>query len=293
MWFVLVLFALLVGCQPVDSGLTTEAEKPIVPLNEQNQEIMPVATGSVNAASFTDDVEYAFVDENQNGLFNYLQVDVGLNVSEAGGVGVVANLFSADGQLVAIGSLTPDLARSVPALHAEVSPKTNLLSVYFMGADIRRNAHEPGSYTVQLSLTGESGQTLSTLETNIPSLTPQTFETGANVEVKSVTDSGLAKDGIEGYEGVRITAVIELLAPSELIWQGQLFAGDTFLTDSRTTLKLDAGVHTIHLDFPGTAVAANQLDGPYTAYLTLSQGVFIGDQTYTTAAYDAAEFQNE
>ena len=71
-------------------------------------------------AAFTGKATDAGFDPDGNGLFEYLKVDVELEVIQPGHLTVVSNLLTPEGDPVAIGSLEPAIFRQIWAHGTEV-----------------------------------------------------------------------------------------------------------------------------------------------------------------------------
>jgi hypothetical protein len=247
------------------------------------------AAAAAGTATFTGVHSDAGYDADGNGLFEHLKVDVEMNVTVAGAFGFMPVLLSSSGDLVAVGSLDPDLSSMAPLLDATLGPGAQTLSFYFNGRAIR-DSGTGGPYSVSVELVDEDGNTLDTTTFDTSTYGNLQFQ-GLLPAVQSVTDSGVDTDATPGYNLLRIAVQADMAAAGNVTVQGQLFAGGSYLGDTTTTASWGAGSQTVNLDFPGVAIAASGLDGPYTVYLTVNDDNYSDSLEHTTAAYSYTAFQ--
>ncbi|MBE2201152.1 MAG: hypothetical protein IAE79_21240 [Anaerolinea sp.] len=240
--------------------------------------------------SFTGQRTDTGYDADGNGLFEQLQVDIGVDVHQAGNYGVVALLLDRNDRRLTMGSLTPDIQRNIPAMGALLDVGQQQITVYFNGRDLRQ-VQINGPYTVAISLYSENGVLLETSR-----FTTAAYDTRDFQELLAgflgARDAALDTNNRPGFNLLRVTVHLNALAAGQITIEGQLFAGDTFLTDSSTTLTPAAGDHLVELDFPGEAIAASNLDGPYTVYLTIADANYVNNVEFITAAYRSSEFES-
>lgn len=117
----------------------------------------------VITASFEPEATNQGYDSNGDGHFDYLLVDVTVQVKEAGGFGFSAFLLDEQGELIATGNMIKDELRNAPVMNAELILGPNKLSFYFNGQTIR-NASQDGPYQVTLGLFDEAGAILDSVE---------------------------------------------------------------------------------------------------------------------------------
>ncbi|HEX6288525.1 MAG TPA: hypothetical protein VFZ66_05000 [Herpetosiphonaceae bacterium] len=274
---------------------TQRAVEITQPVQAAQANVQPTQTSETQGAAaagmitFTGTTSHHADDADGNGLFEYLRVDVEVSATQASTVGVTALLTTANGDLIAMGSLTPDANRSAPLTIADLTPGIQKLTIYFSGADIRAlGAADP--YTVSLELTDLAGSTIASTSFPVPAGEPQTFQ-GALVEIESIADQGISTDATPGFEQLRVTLNVKLLAATTVSLDGQVFGGDTALGTAEKTVQLAAGSQRLDLDFAGEALARSRIDGPYTVYLTVRDATYTSSTEHTTAAYRADDFQ--
>jgi len=255
----------------------------------QAQELATGTATSPKMDTFTGSASDTGYDNDSNGLFEHLQVDIEVHVIQAGNFGFLAALTTVSGDLITLGSLDPNLNRDAPVTNATLATGVPDVSIYFNGRDIRLFGAD-GPYTISVGLFDDQGTLLDTADFTSGIYSYLAFQ-GLLGEVQSLSDGGVDTDSTPGYNLLRIATRINVLAAANLTVQGQLFAGSTFLANVTETASLDAGTHILNLDFPGAAIATSGLDGPYTVYLSVHDGYYTGNVEHTTAAYSAAEFE--
>jgi hypothetical protein len=228
-------------------------------------------------------------DPDGNGLFENLAVDVAVDVMQAGDVTVSSTLSSADGGVLAMGSLDPALDRAAPRMTTTLQAGAHTVAIYFNGFAVRSSGVD-GPYTVGIDLIGSKGTTLDTIRFTTSPYRHQAFQ-GLPAELRALRDERLVANMRRGSAALRLTVTLEVPAASEMTVQGQLFAGSALIADVTHTIAAQAGVRTENLDFPGDAILASGLDGPYSVYLTIAGGPYVVNHEHTTAAYSAADFR--
>lgn len=248
----------------------------------------PAAAESLAVARFADQPQDSGTDQDGDGLFEMLRVDLVLDISQAGALGIDATLATADGQPIALGSLDPLRHRTAPAAATHVATGRHTIALYFSGQDIRASAAD-GPFTVQISLTSPPGSTPPSASFRTQPYNHRAFQ-GLAFELRGVSDQGVRAGAETRYQALRVRVALHVQVPAHISVLGQLFAGDTHLGDAERSVRLDAGDQTVTLDFAGAAIAASGRDGPYTVHLTISDTSAALDQTHTTSAYRAEEF---
>lgn len=241
------------------------------------------------AGAFTGVNSDTGYDPDGNGLFEHLEFSAGVEVTEAGNFTVLATLADAGGSLISWGSLDPDLTRHAPLLNTTLDVGVQSVPIYFNGFAIR-TAGADGPYTVEIGLYDEAANLLDSAIFTTSSYDYQEFQ-GLLAQVQSLSDVGVDTDSTPGYDLLRLTAIVDMAAAADVSLQAQLFAGDEFLADVIENINLGAGSQAVDLDFPGAAIAAGGLDGPYTVYLTVSDVYYNDNHEHETAAYSYTDFQ--
>jgi hypothetical protein len=116
-------------------------------------------------------------------------------------------------------------------------------------------------------------------------LEPATF-TGA------FADRGVDTDGDGLYDLLAVDAEINVTEANSFDFFGQLMSEDgaAWITGAYAQTYLDVGVQTLALEFPGPDIRSSGVDGPYRVDMNLVVAMRDPQATYTTGAYDHAEF---
>lgn len=137
---------------------------PNTPEAEPILELTPTPNIRKSAiASFTGKFSDMGYDSDGNGQFEYLQVDVEVNVIETGNFGFLAALTTTSGKLITIGGLTPDFLRNAPVAHATLESGLRNVSIYFEGRAVHSFGAN-GPYTVSLGLFDREGTSLDSVD---------------------------------------------------------------------------------------------------------------------------------
>lgn len=288
-------FEVLVSGQDIqDAGLAGPYD---VTLTFRRATSEVVSTGQFQTAAFAADdfgeydlrfgaVQALAVDSDGDGLAEGLGISGGVFATKASSGLVVATIETA----------------GVPIPPAVIGPVAfaPLESTAFAGlisGEAISGAALPGPYTVLLDILPDDG-TFAAPQSSIvsPPYTPDQFTqprvrfTGQFAE-QALDDTG---DGL--FDRLVIDTEVECLLAGEYDIVGRLTAPDgTVLAASNPASADGEGVKQVALTFDGAAIAAAELDGPYSlesAVVTDADGlpVVSGKNLFATAAYAAAQF---
>lgn len=268
------------------NGWTVATYQTLTPFSTESN------TSSVelsSVGSFTGNTNDSGLDQDGNGLFEFLEVKVEVDVSDPGTFVLQGFLVDGVGNVIALSTLEPDLFRMAPVNIIDLNSGIQEVTLYFEGYAIQTSEID-GPYNIQLFLSDDNRTVIEELNFASSTYSYQQFQ-GLTIDVASLSDAGLDEDGLPGFETLRLAAEVNMLTSGEVYIQGHLFAGATFLTDFGDTFNLNTGSQIINLDFDGQTIAASGFDGPYTVYLSYNDANFGGNMEYTTAAYSASDFQ--
>lgn len=250
----------------------------------------PVTSFLAPAVSYTGAYAESSVDSNGNGLFDTLNIDVGVQVNSAGNYTLVGWLYAADGSVlpgaVATTAFTTSGTQTLP----------------FDGKSIRWQ-RKNGPYTLRYLEVRDSNQErvafLTQAYTTPTAYAATQFEPGGGAELDATAynDQGidLNRDGL--YDLLRITTTITATTPGRYHLSASLNdqAGQ-LMTAITKDIELTTGNNpTITLDFPGGPIRQHGVDGPYQVTqvaLTTEAGEVIDQQALaaTTQPYTATAF---
>ena len=229
------------------------------------------------------------VDSNSNGLFDTLNINVGVQVNGAGDYTLVGWLYAADGSAI------PGAVASTTFSNAG----TQILQ--FDGKSIRWQ-RKNGPYTLRdLEVRDVNQERVVFLEqayTTPTAYTETQFEPGGEAEIDAAayTDQGvdLNSDGL--YDLLRVNSTINATTTGLYHLSASLKdqAGQA-ITDIAKDINLNAGNNAVILDFPGGAIRRHNVDGPYQltqVILTSQVGDVIDQQALAamTQPYTATAF---
>ena len=242
------------------------------------------------AVTYTGAYADSGVDSNSNGLFDTLNVNVGVQVNSAGNYTLVGWLYAADGSAIP----------GAVATTAFSSSGTQTLQ--FDGKSIRWQ-RKNGPYALRYLEVRDANQErvafLAQAYTTATAYAATQFESGGNaaLDATAYTDQGidLNNDGL--YDLLRITSTISATTPG--LYQLSASLKDQtgqLITDIAKDVNLNAGVNaTVTLDFPGGAIRQHGVNGPYQltqVILTTQAGEVIDQQSFaaTTKPYTVTAF---
>jgi hypothetical protein len=239
-------------------------------------------------ASLTGSVTETGVDNNGNGLFERVAINVGVNVAQSGNYQVFVHLETAKGQTV---------VRSSRAI-LPVGPQTVIID--FEAAAFRQLA-ENGPYgiaLIELHSMGANGAILSDRLLNVGQTRAyqlSQFERPAILLTGNISDAGIDTNKNGRFDILRVSVEVDLLVAESYQWSARLIASnEQELALSSNSASLNVGVNTIILDFNGRTIGATGLDGPYFVvdFLIFGDGgSFVANGLQTTKAYKFTDFE--
>ena len=240
---------------------------------------------SPSDALFTGTFSDSGVDEDSDGLFNYLKVATGINVTTAGLFRLVARLK--DNTLNEITYYNKELI---------LSQGVQTIDITFDGLKIREKEID-GPYLITFLIFSDFGDTLdfkpdayntatysyTAFETKPFSFTGTYGEYCVELNYNSLADS------------LYIIAEVNISTAGNYLCEGALYDENGNVMEYRDTLfTLKEGTGIIYLDFDGKLIAKNRTNGPYNLkYLSISRDGerdFILD-AYTTYPYLYEDFE--
>ncbi|MBK6765236.1 MAG: T9SS type A sorting domain-containing protein [bacterium] len=196
------------------------------------------------------------VDTDMDGLFNLLRTTVGTQVRTAGNYTVLASLVH--GAVVIA-------AESVPATLAAGAQD---VIVDFPGKKIRQSSLN-GPYEILISVQDSTGTVIASETYATGNLLANEFEI-AVAPTGTHSDFGMDTNSNGLYDILRVQLDVSADSAGDYTIAGWLEtmpsplaeAGDP-LGFAQASVSLGVGMHTITLDFPGTAISASGVNGPY------------------------------
>jgi len=233
-------------------------------------------------ASFDPPHSHYGLDTDGDGKFNYLVVNVSVNVTEAGFYRVDGKLF--DGSS---GKIDDD------SNYTFLNVGTHVVQLYFSGVSIYNNGVD-GPYTVELDLYDDSEIWLySDTYTTIPYSYDQ-FQPPSAVFKPPHSDYGLdtEPDGFFNYLVVNVTVDVSVAGDYRL--EGSLFNSSLKFVDLVDNLTfLNTGIQVVQLYFAGPVLYNNGANGSYIVFLDLFDDLsnLLDTEMYFTGSYTYDQFQ--
>ncbi|RLF43172.1 MAG: hypothetical protein DRN29_10480, partial [Thermoplasmata archaeon] len=224
-------------------------------------------------ALFTGNYSDYGVDEDGDGLYDYLILEAEINVSESGYYEIFGNLYR-NGTFI-------DEARNFTYLDEGV----NSVQLEFDGVTIY-TSNLDGPYIVNLSIPFGYG-----ISTSAYSFT-EFQRPGASIK-DIVSDTGIDADDDGLYDQLQVNISINASISGYYMVNGYLYDGKgRHITSTYNTTYIGSN-SSIILNFDGITIRNEKRDGPYNLVIELydDRGELIGKVTDTTSYYTYSQFQ--
>lgn len=226
-----------------------------------------------------DDFGY---DNDLDGAFDFLYVEVNFDVYEYGDYTIVGELLSPTA--VPLGTST---------YNDFFWDGWNYVDLEFAGGPIYNNG-EDGPYTVEIGLYDEYDTLLDTGTHLTDAYAATDFDEPAALFAPPHSDSGFDEDSDGMYEWLSVNVSLEVFLDGWYYVDAYAVdMYDTYLTDAYYGEYLVAGALTVQLLFDSTEFYENGVDGPYTVHMYLYDewGTYLQGDMHTTAAYLFEDFE--
>ena len=238
-------------------------------------------------AEFTGNYSDYGKDTDSDGLYDYLTIDVGINVTTAGDYSINGGLYDGNGN---------DIAWAINSTHLDIGNQTVQLN--FDGKTIHKHGVDGLYYLKHLVICDKNRKQIESVfdayTTNAYNHTD--FEAPLAVFTGDYADYGIDFDGDGLYDYLTIDVGVNVITPGDYSLLGYLYdANGTEIVWSIDYGSVDIGNHTMHLDFDGKTIQKHGVDGPYYfKHLMLSgeNWTFIDyiPDAYNTSAYNYSDF---
>jgi hypothetical protein len=241
-------------------------------------------------ASFTGSYSDHGNDTDSDGAFNYLTVEVGVDVVTAGNYSLTGWLYDSDGKIVQA-SKSASLATGVQTIHLD-----------FDGASIYLNGVDGLYYLKYLTLFNGTGALMDTLNDayTTSAYSYSAFQRPLIGLTGSYSDYGTDEDSDGKFDKLTVEMGVHLSSPGWCVAKARLTdANEEEIAWAEKIVFFDSdGPQTIQLDFAGETIYNHGVDGPY--YLSDVYIYHAGDpfqpayvnEAYTTFAYNYCQFGN-
>jgi peptide/nickel transport system substrate-binding protein len=224
------------------------------------------------------------LDTDDDGLYNYLVVDVNVAVASAGTYRVYGDLYDNNGNYISNTSTSTENYLNVG---------TQTVELLFDGRWINRSGVD-GPYRASFWLYDNQGNYLDYNEHWTAAYTHDQFQPPPAKFAPPHSDYGLDTDNDGLYNYLVVDVNLSVYSPGTYEISGGLYdnAGN-YLTSASTENYLDIGTQTVELLFDGMMIQQSGADGPYRVYLDLysMEDGWIGNDQYWTNAYTHGQFQ--
>jgi hypothetical protein len=241
------------------------------------------------SGSLTETVEDRSVDDNNNGLFDRVVVDVEVDAAQAGDYRVFVHLKSAGGQ---------NLVRGVAT---NLSVGLQNAGVDFEAASLLQELGENGPYNIELIeliFVGSEGAIPSDRLLNVGQT--QTYQLSQferpSIRLTGITsDSGIDTNNNSLFDILRANIGVDLLAGGFYQWSARLVdSNNTEIALASNWGSLGIGVNTINLSFDGRKIGEHGVNGPYFVKDLLIFGVgrsLVARDAARTQTYNVRNFE--
>ncbi|MDL2269383.1 hypothetical protein LJC71_06330 [Desulfosarcina sp. OttesenSCG-928-A07] len=215
-----------------------------------------------------DEIVFAPVDEDGDGLFDALIVRVDVEILYAGFYSITGVLRK-NGEIVADkpvfdGPAVPDGGAADP-----YGPGIHTLSICFSGDQILRSG-ENGPYDLEITAFDPALAGQKTVVT--PVYDHLSFgEFGGLASLSGITDTPVDTDDNGRYDGLSVAIETNVILPAEYQIHGSLYdSHNKAIGQTVATHPLDSGEQTVMLQFPGQPILRSGQDGPYEVAVSLA-----------------------
>lgn len=214
-------------------------------------------------AAFTDIYSDYGIDTNSNGLYEYLTIEVGVNVNTPGEYKIFGSLYDSGGGWM----MSPGASNTTYLNIGNQIVKLDFdgWKIYKLGAN--------GSYKLSNLYLYDEQYTSLDYKSNPYNTTTYNyteFEKPPAQFYPPHSDYGLDVDGNGYYDYLVIEVGVNVYSPGEYHISGQLISGYYgYVAQESNSTYLDIGVNTVQLKLNGQVINYKEKDGPYKVRLSL------------------------
>ncbi|MFQ6127544.1 MAG: Ig-like domain repeat protein [Thermoplasmata archaeon] len=229
--------------------------------------------------------DYGFdTDLPPDGLFNYLVVNVSVNVTQPGDFFLMADLYDSTGIIY--------ITDTFNATSLDVG--VHLVPIWFSGYSIRFSGID-GPYSVEIFLFNDFFMMIDS-DTYVTSFyLADDFQTAPAEFFPPHSDYGLDTDGNTLFNYLVIDVVVDVSEAGFYDVDATLFDGTgmIFIDFKYNFTYLDVGLQTVEIRYRGYIIYFAGVDGPYRVELELydDDRNFLGNDTHMTQAYLYTNFE--
>jgi hypothetical protein len=228
-------------------------------------------------------------DVDGDGLYDYLTIDVGVNLTSAGNYSISGGLCDANRYEIAWSFNDTDLYVGIQTV-----------KLYFDGKTIQKHGVNGPYYLKNLTLWYENYELVDYIVDAHTTFAYNSidFQTLPAAEFTAIyTDYGTDIDGDELYDYLTIDVGVNVTSAGNYSIEGWLYdVNGSEIVYAIKDSYLNIGIQTVGLNFDGKDVHEHGVDGPYYLknLILFDENSIVLDyvvDAYTTAAYNYADFQ--
>jgi len=257
-------------------------------LVDSNSELEDTASLEVpiGVSRFTDTYADRGVDTDTDGKYDYLIIDVGINVTLAGNYTIQGSLFDMAGNPIHTTSNFTYLTEGIQTVQLIFDGQT----LYKSGVD--------GTYELRYLVLRDNMDTFigSRNRAYATSAYDHTQFQTPTILFDAFNDYGVDNNTNGLFEYLRVNANVTVATAGNYTLIGYLYdVNGTFVVSVSNFTYLDTGLQTVQLNFDGYTINYNRKDGPYNltinAYNNDTTLVNSKDGTYLTQVYNYTQFE--
>ncbi len=244
---------------------------------------------AVAEALFSGTPAFQPIDDQGDGIYDSLAIDVDVQIDEPGQYIVYGELRQGE-QLVSLQPSYDSGGQSFALIDATVAGG-HPITLYFSGEEILQSGLD-GVFTATLLLLGKDDFTPVEQQYESPAYVHTQFGE-LPARLTGVTDRGTDTDGDGKFDWLTVSAAIDALAPGEYRFDCLAYSADgNLITSEHHVENLPVGNSTVDVNLRGLDFSAWQTDGPYRLVVVATEGLDeqVGTVDQATAAYRYTDF---
>lgn len=221
------------------------------------------------------------VDTDGDALFNYLVIEIPVDVSEVGFYDVSGILYDSSG--------LNSIARQ--SNFSSLNPGISTFRLWFVGYEIRNSGFD-GPYMLNITL-GQMGSPIEYDTYNTGSYLSTDFDPVPAQFAPPHSDFGLDTDGDALFDYLVVNVTLSVSDAGNYYLSGDLYDSmmSAYIMNVGNGSSLATGIQIVQLWFPGFAIRRSGIDGPYSVELALyCGGNFLSSASYLTGSYLHTDF---
>lgn len=240
----------------------------------------------VSDAFFTGSIKDTAIDADTNGIYEGLGISAEAAAIVSGDYNVRAILQDKDGKFIESADKDVTLGGS-----------PTIIDFNFQGENIYKSKSD-GPYTVIMVIMDQNGKEITGIKCNTQNYRFSQFNAPKVSITGSFSDTAADVNNDEINDMITVNIGLKVAESGQYTIEGSLYdKNGQFITSSSKNLNLGQGETSVSLDFKGSDIYKNGVDGPYSlGMIKISQSdgeeVLSALNVYTTNEYKFADFQS-